>query len=193
MQKLDGFNVIVSTHRFTLLSIIAQKAFWDSTRVAVQDCLEMRCVGSSTDGLPPGVEAIPGPRTQRQVHRLPFFTNLSTIETLEMFCYSFVPKSVFRCSWISLTAGNLHGKLGRRRLCLLLHRQDTEVLVCCPTWHCMTPSQLFGCIKRDDSNYALQGSQICEAVLQRSLYSSHTHNQAFRIVVLYWKSNWFLT
>ena len=33
----------------------------------IQDCLEMRCVGSSTDGLPPGVETIPGPRTQRQV------------------------------------------------------------------------------------------------------------------------------
>ena len=33
----------------------------------LQDCLEMRCVGSSTDGLPPGVETIPGPRTQRQV------------------------------------------------------------------------------------------------------------------------------
>ena len=33
----------------------------------VQDCFEMRCVGSSTEGLPPGVEAIPGPRTQRQV------------------------------------------------------------------------------------------------------------------------------
>jgi len=31
------------------------------------DCLEMRNVGSSTEGLPPGVEAIPGPRTQRQV------------------------------------------------------------------------------------------------------------------------------
>jgi len=29
--------------------------------------LEMRNVGSSTEGLPPGVEAIPGPRTQRQV------------------------------------------------------------------------------------------------------------------------------
>ena len=32
-----------------------------------QDCLEMRNVGTSTEGLPPGVEAIPGPRTQRQV------------------------------------------------------------------------------------------------------------------------------
>ncbi|DBA78396.1 TPA: hypothetical protein ACH3X2_007900 [Trebouxia sp. C0005] len=31
------------------------------------DCLEMRNVGTSTEGLPPGVEAIPGPRTQRQV------------------------------------------------------------------------------------------------------------------------------
>ena len=33
----------------------------------VQDCLEMRCVGGSTEGLPPGVATIPGPRTQRQV------------------------------------------------------------------------------------------------------------------------------
>lgn len=31
------------------------------------DCLEMRNVGICTEGLPPGVEAIPGPRTQRQV------------------------------------------------------------------------------------------------------------------------------
>ena len=39
-------------------------------KYASQDCLEMRNVGSSTDGLPPGVEAIPGPRTQRQVPSL---------------------------------------------------------------------------------------------------------------------------
>lgn len=31
------------------------------------DCLEMRCVGGSLDGLPDGVKKIPGPRTQRQV------------------------------------------------------------------------------------------------------------------------------
>ena len=35
-----------------------------------QDCFEMRNVGSSTEGLPQGVEAIPGPRTQRQVTHL---------------------------------------------------------------------------------------------------------------------------
>ena len=42
----------------------AQGSSWG---YASQDCLEMRNVGSSTEGLPPGVEAIPGPRTQRQV------------------------------------------------------------------------------------------------------------------------------
>ena len=32
-----------------------------------QECLEMRNIGSSVEGLPRGVEQIPGPRLQRQV------------------------------------------------------------------------------------------------------------------------------
>lgn len=48
-------------------TIICRTVFPMLVVILVQDCLEMRCVGSSTDGLPPGVGTIPGPRTQRQV------------------------------------------------------------------------------------------------------------------------------
>lgn len=48
----------------------------------MQDCLEMQTVGSSTEGLPPGVEAIPGPRTQRQVSHLNLCTFHSTLPVL---------------------------------------------------------------------------------------------------------------
>lgn len=52
------------------------------------DCLEMRNVGHSTEGLPPGVEAIPGPRTQRQVLlRLPDADKGSKVAM------------VYACSW----------------------------------------------------------------------------------------------
>ena len=127
-------------------------------RVAVQDCLEMRCVGSSTEGLPPGVEAIPGPRTQRQVHCPPLLTPMHCPADL----HQAMPDSGLHGRSgprDRLCITQLHYKSESSRVCLLVHSQCTAFCVW-HTLHCMISNSVFVCLKEDINAIMLHASQV---------------------------------